>query len=241
MSTWAQLLQLTLKDAGVLGVGQSALPEDTADTAFRCNMMLGQWRRKRWLVYHLVDIACACDGSLFYPVGPGEVLDVTRPDKIEGAYTKQLNQPNLPINYPMRLISAYEEYVRIATPTLQASPPVALFYDSGYPTGKAYPWPLPNNGYELHILVKDVLDSVPADFDAEINLPPEYQDAIYLNMVVRNRMAYQLPPDPVAVGLAKSALETLRSSNFQIAALTMPRGAANRSPSNYIIQSDQFL
>jgi hypothetical protein len=241
MTTWAQLLQLTLKDSGVLGVGQSALPEDTADTALRCNMMLGQWRRRRWLVYHLVDISCNCDGSLFYEVGPGLDLDVTRPDKIEGAYSRQLNVPNLPVNYPLRIISSYEEYVRISTPTLQASPPVAIFYDSGYPTGKAYPWPLPGNGYTLHILVKDTLDSVPADLDQEVNLPPEYQDAIYLSLMERNRMAYQLPPDPILGGNAKGARETLRSSNFQIATLGMPRGAANRSPANYIIQSDQFI
>jgi hypothetical protein len=241
MATWAQLLELTLKDSGVLGVGQSALPEDTRDTAFRCNMMLGQWRRKRWLVYHLVNISCAATGAQFYTVGPGMDLNVTRPDKLEAAYSKQLNVPNLPINYPMRLIPSYEEYVRISAPTLQASPPVAIFYDSGYPTGKVYPWPRPGNGYEIHILVKDVLDSVPADLDADVSLPPEYQDAIYLCLMERNRMAYQLPPDPILAGQARSALETLRSSNFQIANLLMPRGAANRSPANYNINSDQFI
>lgn len=241
MTTWAQLLELTLKDSGVLGVGQSALPEDTRDTAFRCNMMLGQWRRKRWLVYHLVNISCAATGALYYTVGPSMDLNVTRPDKLEAAYAVQTNTTSLPINYPMRLISSYEEYSRISTPTLQASPPTAIFYDSGYPTGKVYPWPRPGNGYEIHILVKDILDSVPADLDAEINLPPEYQDALYLCLMERNRMAYQLPPDPVLGGQARQALETLRSSNFQIATLGMPRGAANRSAANYLIQSDQFI
>ena len=55
MTTALDILNLAFKDAGILGVGQTLLDEDSNDGLTRLNMMIAQWRVKRWMVWHLVD------------------------------------------------------------------------------------------------------------------------------------------------------------------------------------------
>lgn len=237
MSTWGDLIALWMRDAGVLGVGQALQAQDTADAIRRCNMMLAQWKRRRWLVYHLVDLSAVMDGSLFYTFGTGGTFNYPRTDQIESAFVRQLTQaqPNQP-DFPLRLIHSMEEYSRIALKNLAAGPSWALFYDSGYPLGKLYPYPLSSSQYELHVQVKAELDSIANAADT-IVLPPEYELAIYASQMKMTRSAYRLAADKTIDDLAKSALETLRSSNFQIPTLNMPAGVQGRGA--YNIWNDQ--
>jgi hypothetical protein len=238
MSTWGDLIQIVFRDSGVLGVGQTLQAQDTQDGKRRINMMLSQWKRRRWLVYHLVDYSVAMTGARSYTFGAGGNINAPRTDAIESAFVRQVTQaqPNQP-DYPLRLIKSYEDYSQITMKGLQAGPSWALFYDSGYPLGTLYPWPLANSQYELHVQVKNELVSVD-DIADEIVLPPEYEQAIYAEQVRATRAAYRLPSDPYYDKLAKGALETLRSTNFQIGTLSMPRAVMGRGA--YDINSDTF-
>jgi hypothetical protein len=95
---------------------------------------------------------------------------------------------------------------------------------------------VPSNQYQLHILTKAVLQQF-ANAADNVLLPPEYEEAIYMNLMVRLRMAYRLPADKVMVGLAKAALNTIRSSNFQIGRLALPKGVT-RGPA-YNVYADR--
>lgn len=226
-----------MRDSGVLGVGQTALAEDFTDALRRLNMMISQWNRRRWLVYHLVETTAQCDGSLFYTIGPTLDFNVARPDRIEYAFIRQTVASNpTPIDWPLQILNSYENYAAIAIKTLAASPSEYLFYDSGFPTGKVYPWPLPNSQYEIHILTKSVLQSFATGADTVV-LPPEYEEAILYNLIIRLRAAYRLPPDATYVGLAKAGLNTLRRANAQVSTLGMPMGL--RTGPAYNVFSDR--
>jgi len=135
-----------------------------------------------------------------------------------------------PVDYPMRLLPSHEDYTRIRLKNMGTFPQV-VFYDSAYPLGNVFFWPVPQvSTYNLHILTKNVIATF-TDLAQTIQLPDEYQAALYYNLVVRLRAAYRLPPDPVYIGLAKDALDTIRGSNVQIPILRMPRsvtGAGGR-------------
>jgi hypothetical protein len=60
------------------------------------------------------------------------------------------------------------------------------------------------------------------DLGADINLPPEYQEALVWNLAGRLRALYQLPPDPIVISLAKAALGTVRAANTQVERLQIP-------------------
>jgi hypothetical protein len=228
-----------MKQAGILGVGQTPLAEDTNDAFTLVNMMLAQWNKQRWLVYHLVSIGYTSDGSQSYTVGIGQQFNVTRPDRLEAAFFRQ-TIPSVPnqIDYPLQIIEARETYNNIALKTLTSFPSY-IFYDSAYPVGYVYPWPIPQaNLYEVFITVKETLTQF-ATLTQQVLLPDEYYAALLYNLAVRLRSAYQLPPDPVTVGLAKSALAIIRGANAQIPRLVLPN-EINRG-GVYNVYSDTFF
>src|SRR5258706_11652035 len=156
-SSALDIIKLALKDAGVLGVGQTPLAEDANDALDTMNAMIGQWRRKRWLVWVLRTDSIVSTGATSYTVGPAgsDIVIAPRPDKLESAYFRQTvqSQPNQ-IDYPLEIISSREVYNRIALKQLQSFPSY-IYYESSFPQARIYPWPVPQaNIYSLFISTK---------------------------------------------------------------------------------------
>lgn len=223
MITVGDLIKLALKDSGVVGIGQSPSAEDSNDAFTRLNYMVAQWNRKRWFIYNLITMSLTSTGAKSYSLGPtGDFNVFTRPDKIDSAYFTQLNTGNLPVDYPLRIIDAQEDYNNITLKTLTTFPEY-LFYNTGWPLGSIYTWPIIQSGlYELNISFKDQIQQF-TGLSQVINLPPEYAGALHYNLCTRLRPAYQMPPDPSIVGLAKDSLNVLRNANAQIPLLNMPK------------------
>lgn len=238
MTTPLDIITQSLKKAGVLGVGQTAQAEDTNDAFDDLNDMLAQWQRKRWLVYHLVTISKTSTGAQSYTVGPsGDYNVATRPDRLEAAFLRQIvnSSPNQ-VDYPLQIIEARETYNNIALKSL-GSFPIYVFYDSGYPLGRVYPWPVPQSAiYEVHLTIKAQLSQFTSLVET-ISLPLEYYAAIKWNLAARLMASYKLPPDPAIIGLAKDSLNVIRGANTQIPRLQMPAGLVQ--PGMYDIYSDQ--
>jgi hypothetical protein len=236
------LITLALKQANVVGVGQTALAEDVNDALTHLNMMLGQWNRKRWLIYHLVEATVPAYGAASYRIGPGMDIDVKgRVTGIASAFYRlarvretnddfsldfspDFGPPHTigagAIDIPLAVLTSREDYSRIGMKGL-GTYPSAVWLDADYPVGNLYVWPSPSVG-EIHIVVQEQLGRF-TDLTANIELPDEYHDALFQNLVVRLRSAYGRPRDPVVEVLAKTALNTIRSANAQIGTLGMPR------------------
>jgi hypothetical protein len=238
--TALDLFTLALFDAGVVGTGQAATGQDIELCRQRFNYMLGEWNHNRWFVRHLQDLSVVSTGAQSYTVGPaGDINTPDAPDRLEAAFFRQLVQstPNQ-IDYPCRVLQSREDYNLIALKQLQSFP-MNVFYDSDYPLGRVYFWPIAQpNIYELHITVKAILSDIAANaMNVALVLPKEYFSAIHWNLVVRLRAGYDLPPRPDFIGLAKNALNIMRKANTQIAALQMPTDLAR--PGIYNPYSDQ--
>lgn len=225
----ADIVRLALKDAGVLGVGQTANAEDTNDVFDTLNSMLAQWSIKRWLVFHLLDLSVVSTGAISYTVGPGGNIDtgsVQRPDRLEdGCFFRQLVSSSTPnqIDYPLQILESREDYSRISLKQLSTFPSY-IFYDPAMPLGSIYPWPVPNpTYYEIHIAVKDQLQQF-ANLADTINLPNQYYAALRYNLGATIRPLYQMPPDPTLTALALTSLNIIRNSNAQVPRLRMPTG-----------------
>lgn len=232
-TTVGDICSAALKEAGALGVGQTALAEDTTDAWARLQWMLQQWERKRFLVYHLVTLIKNSTGAQSYTVGPGGAIETgagsVRPAKIEAAFLRQLvqSQPNQ-IDYPLKVMQSMEDYSRIALKGL-VSFSGAVYYDPGWPLGTVYAYPVPQaNIYALGLVV---LEQLPASFAAlgtKLTLPFEYYNAMVLNLALRLRPKYSIRTaagDPLP-GLAKEALNVIRGANTQIAELGIPQDLA---------------
>lgn len=250
-NTPLDVITFSLKAAGVVGVGQTAAAEDANDAFTAMNGMLAQWQRKRWLIWHLNDVSIVCTGAQSYSVGPGGDFNIMRPDRLEGAYFRQLinsgagsgsgvgfgefafgispfgvgstgGSLNLNVDFPLEILESREDYSDIALKTL-VSFPRYIFYDSAFPIGSVYPWPIPQASiYELHLLVKETLNQF-VTLNQTINLAPEYEEALWTNLAARLAPIYQLPPRPDVIALAREALNVIRGANTQIPRLIMPK------------------
>lgn len=241
MSTWLDIITMSLLDAGVTGQGATPSAFDQANALQRLNWMVSQWRQQRYLVYVLRTIGLTSTGAQSYTVGPGGDYDLdVRPDRLEAAFFRQLtqSQPNQ-IDYPLELIFSREDYNNIAIKQLSSFPNF-IFYESSYPLGRIYPWPVPQSAiYAVHITVKEAIDQVTQDdLATDVDLPAEYMQALYLSLAENIRMAYKLPHDAVLEGMARGARDVLRASNAQIPRLRVPTELTR--PGIYNPYSDQI-
>lgn len=156
MTTARDLCRDSLLEAGVLGVGQTALSEDINDAFTRLQRMLASWQKQRWLVPSLQDIQFNGDGSKFYTVGLGGNINIIPPSDVKGGYVIQRNTGQTPVSLPLRKIFSYENYIQITVKDL-TSLPTTFFYDNGFPLAKLYPWPKASNQYELHFIIQSRL------------------------------------------------------------------------------------
>lgn len=238
-STVGDLVSLALFDAGIVGVGQTANAQDSNLAFTRLNWMLSQWNRKRWLVYHLVTYSIVSTGQQSYTVGPGgNIVTPVRPDRLESAFFRQIIQstPNQ-IDYPLEILESREDYNKIALKQLTTFP-TCIFYDSAYPLGVVYPWPILQSViYSLFITLKETLTQF-TGLSQTITLPEEYMPALQQNLAILLRDAYGLPPSQVMIMNAKASLNTIRGANAQIARLSMPRALVR--PGIYNPYSDQI-
>lgn len=230
-TTVGDLCKAALKDAGVIGVGQTPLAEDINDAWSRLQWMLQGWQHKRWLVYHNVTYLVTSTDARSYTVGPGGNINtgtsglVARPDKIESAFLRQLtqSQPNQ-IDYPLRLMQSMEDYNRIALKGL-VSFPGSAFYDPAWPLGLLYAWPVPEaNIYAIGITVKENLPASFPSLTTVINLPYEYYLAMESNLAIMLRPKYGIGtyPGDMLPSVAKNALQALRTGAVAIAELQQP-------------------
>src|SRR5262245_22347181 len=186
-------------------------------------MIIAEWQKKRWLVYVQQEVSVAAStGAQYYTIGPGQEFDCARPDHISAAYFRiiQGNPQNL-VDIPVEILQSREDYAAISVKTLETIPS-ALFYDSGYPTGRLYWWPVPPaNMYGLFVTVKSPLPTYAALPDP-VNLPDEYHPALIWSLAVRMQISYGLPGNPAHVNAMREAMNTLRQANMQVPQLAIP-------------------
>jgi hypothetical protein len=163
MATARDLINGAMKEAGVLGVGQTLNAEDMNDGLTRLNAMLAQWQKKRWIVPSLYDVSAVANNAKSNPIGPNQHYNAARPDKIQAAYFIQNNQAGQnAVSFPLTQIWSYEDYALLSLKELNTWPQY-IFYDGAYPYGNVFIWPIPSQDFEVHLICKS-----PIGFDIQI-------------------------------------------------------------------------
>ena len=156
-TTARDFITLALKEAGVIGVGQTALDEDINDSFTLMQRMLSQWQKRRWLVPMLIDIVTVGNSLKSNLIGPGQFYNTPRPAKIEAGWFIQLNSGGNPVSMPLRQIFSYEDYAYWVSVKDLNSFPYCFFYDGAFPYGNVYIWPIPSSIYQIHLLVRGAI------------------------------------------------------------------------------------
>ncbi len=185
MATAREFIELCLREVGVTGVGQTALPQDINDAFTILTRMLAAWQQSRWLVPNLVDVKALGNGAISNLIGPGAYYNAPRPDKIQAAYFKQLgdqlSQNN--VSYPLRPIRSYEDYANKIQLKNLTTWPTHFFYDNAFPYGNVFIWPIPTSQYEIHLILKGPIGfTVELKAGAITNSGLGYTDGAYVDI-----------------------------------------------------------
>lgn len=222
LSTTGDLITFVLRASGINGVGQTPLAEDSNTGLDFLRMLIGQWQRKRWMIWNEQELSLVSTGANFYTIGPGQDFDSARPDEIHAAWCrlKPFSGPNA-VDLPLSIIEAKEDWATIGIKDLK-SLPAAVFYDSSFPIGRVHFWPVPPAAdYEMHLVVKASLPTYTTLTDP-LSVPDEYLEAMMWSLCVKMQMAYGLPARPDHVAAMKVAVEVVKLANSQIPLLSMP-------------------
>lgn len=236
-NTFSDLITLALKNAGIVGVGQTPMAQDMNDACSVMNDMVAQWQQRRYLVYHLIEKTVNATGAQSYSIGPaGDINVVQRPAAINAAFARQVinSNPNQ-IDYPLMILPSREDYSRIAMKSLQSFPQWC-WYDAATPLGLLYVYPVITSQFSIHVVFREQLQTAVTLTD-QITLPAEYREAIMYNLAIRLAANYATPLNPAIPPLAKAALETMRTINAQVPSMTMPIILNNGA--HYNIYSDR--
>ena len=201
MSTARDFIYLALKEAGVLGVGQTPLNEDVNDALKLLNNMLAQWQKRRWLVPALTEVVGLGNNQKSNLIGPGQYYNAPRPDKIQAAYFVQtvsggsfdagfsagFNTPtgfSGNVSFPLIPIWSWENYSQVALKQLNSWPQY-FFYDGSFPNGRVYIWPIPDATYEIHLVLKSPIGFTIEIEDGQIQQAGfNYVDGAYANVPI---------------------------------------------------------
>ena len=237
-TTPRDIVNLALKTANVVGVGQSSLPEDINDCFNMLNMMIAQWQRRRYMVYNLKTVSITATGATSYTIGLGQQFNTERPAKIEAAFIRMQGGSTLPVDYPLQVLRAKEDYDRISIKTLNAFPQY-VFYNSTFPVGNVFVWPVPNNQYQIFLTVMTQLQAF-QNLSEVIVMPNEYLDALQWNLADRILTIYGLPENPKITRYAEVSMRAIMENNSQIPLLHMPVALRGKSGA-YNIYGDFYV
>jgi hypothetical protein len=233
------LITSALLKAGIVGIDESIEQPILNEALNDANDMLSQWNHQRYLVYHLRNYAFVSTGAQTYTVGAGQNFDINpRPDRIESAFLRQIiPSQGQQIDWPLSIIPARENYDQIVLKTLGTFS-WSIFYDSGWPIGTLYPWPIPQASiYEIHCTFKETLQRF-GSLQDQLNLPPEYVAALKWNLAQWYRESYQMPESAMINKLARKTLNTIRLANVQVPELSMPYQVRKNSGVSYNYKAD---
>jgi hypothetical protein len=90
ISTAGDLINFCFRVSGINGQGQTSSAEDSADALTTLAGMIGQWQRKRWLIWSLTETIVVSTGQTSYTVGSTGNFPIARPDRIESAFVRLL-------------------------------------------------------------------------------------------------------------------------------------------------------
>lgn len=235
IETVGDLVSFTLRAAGVNGVGQTPLADDSNTCLDLLRMLMSQWQKKRWLVWAETEVSVVSTGADYYTIGQGGDFNVLRPDKIHAAWVRLNPQSGSnAVDIPLTIIQAKEDWGLVTIKDLQ-SLPSAVFLDTAWPMGRVTFWPVApaGAGYELFLVLKGALPVYTALTDP-LGVPEEYIEALLWSLCVRMQMAYGLPARQDHVGAMRQAVNVVAMANTQIATLRMPSFGGSGDVSSFV-------
>lgn len=206
------LITRALRTAGVYGQNEIVSAADLSDSFAVLNEMLDSWSTARLYVYQLqTDTLTSTGGKQVYTMGVGGDFNVTRPTQVSSVvYTSGgVDYTLLPMDR--------KDFNDISFKA-QNGIPAVFDYETSYPLGKLYLWPIPNDGGTIKVDSPQQLTQF-ATPTTDVKFPPGYQTAIRLSLAIELAQEFRMPVANELSVRAGRALRRIRRLNFTTPAL----------------------
>lgn len=214
MTTVADIINLSLKDVGVIGDGQTASAEVMNDSFTTLQQMLGLWQADNLNVYSRQVLSLTPTGATSYTIGAGGNLNTVRPVSLTQVYYSLSG-----IDYEVGLLPSIESYNDITIKNIQ-SIPVAAYYEPTYPLGTLYIYPAPTTG-TIKVVTSSILPVFTSIADV-ISISPEYLMAIRLSLDELLSWVFQSPLRPDIAANAAKARRVIRRNASRAQIMNLP-------------------
>lgn len=197
---------------GAIESGEALTADEANDSLDVLNSILDYWAINKLLVYQLVQNSYTWPASTTSrTIGSGGNFNATRPTRIEeGTFFRDSS-----IDYPVRIVRDRAVYDSLPLKTDEGTPEI-LFYDTAYPLGTLYVYPVPAQSLSLYLNTWQKLQSFSA-LTTDLALPPGYQWMIENNLAVHLQPVFNLAcPQTVVVEAQRSMSAIERVNNIPV-------------------------
>lgn len=160
----------------------ASIPDGPGQLALsKLQQILDNWNAERDKVWAEVFLSGTLTPSLSpHTIGPtGTFAQAIRPVSIEGC-SLNLNNTTPNVYVPIDLIDS-QIYEALSVPGISTSIPTAVYYETDWPNGKLFFYPIPNTAYGVRFRLRTLLTADVALTD-NLDMPPGYQEAITLTL-----------------------------------------------------------
>lgn len=212
MTAASDVINLALKDAGIIADGETPSADIAADAFSTLQHMLAMWQTDNLYVNGMVTNAFTPTGAETYTVGTGGTANFARPERINYAYWRSNS-----IDYPITILNVYSDYEAIPQKTLAGQPEV-IFYNPTVTLGTLYVYPQPSTGsIRLVSTIRFPVLSTSAD---AITLPPEYIMPIRFSLAELLAATFNTPISAGIPEMARRSRAALKRNNVRIPKLS---------------------
>ena len=234
MASVNDTLTRAMKALGNLARTEVPTAQEQTDALYAYNQLLESWSTLPLMSYATLERSFTLSANTpSYTIGSGGVINVTRPVDITQAFVRDSNNNDFKLSIIPR-----DQWNTIGAKSITSQIPQFLFYDSTYPLGVIYLWPVPSSTFTL--FYDSTLNQVTASTGTmSISMPPGYERAFVSNLAlelmangfpcVLNVQQLQELKDRASESLANIKRANIKEviSGFDLAIVSTPNATYN--------------
>lgn len=238
MATVNDVVTRAMKALGTLGRQEVPSAQEFTDGLYAYNQLLDSWSNEKLMSYATLQRSFTLQANVAsYTIGSGGVINVARPLDITQAFIRDSNNNDFGMTIVPRTI-----WNTIGAKTITSQIPDTLFYDSTFPLGVIYIFPVPLLPYTL--FYDSTLSQVTASTGSmSISMPPGYERTFVSNLALE-LMANGFPcllNEAQLQALAKAAsdgIANIKRTNIKEVIACYDEAVVSRSYATYNIYRD---
>lgn len=180
--TTADICTHAMQEIGELGANESLDAADAQVVLNKLHRLLNNWNAERAAVYAAAFATYTLVPSLQpHTIGPDSATwaATLRPVSIDSA--SLILSGSSPSNYTPIAIHNAQWWGAQTVPGLTSTYPTDLYYQTDWPNGSIYFWPIPQAAYQVELQLRVLLNDT-LTLEDEFTLPQGYEDAITLTL-----------------------------------------------------------